>query len=264
MKLQRFRGEKMCRIKFMNTEIDNLTMAETLSAVDDLIRQNKDAYVVTPNVDHIVKLETNEKLKAAYSEADLILTDGKPLVWASRLYRNPIKEKVSGSDLFPELCKFAAERHYKMFFLGAKEGVAAKAAEILKAKYDGLEIVGCYSPAIGFEKNSEEIENIARMVQRANPHILILALGCPKQEIFAYEFRKKFHVPVSFCLGATLDFAAGNVKRAPRWMADAGLEWVYRIYQEPARMFKRYVLEDWRFVKLFVKYWNKALFAKHA
>ena len=121
----------MSRIKFMNIEIDNLTMAEALLAVDDLIRQKKNAFVVTPNVDHIVKLDTNEKLKAAYSEADLILTDGKPLIWASKLLcQYSIKEKVSGSDFFPELCKFASEKHYKMFFLGAKEGVAAKAADI--------------------------------------------------------------------------------------------------------------------------------------
>lgn len=93
----------MSRIKFMNIEIDNLTMSETLSSIEDLIQQKKNAYVVTPNVDHIVKLESNEKLRAAYSEASLILTDGKPLIWASKLYRTPIKEKLSGSDLFPDV-----------------------------------------------------------------------------------------------------------------------------------------------------------------
>lgn len=246
----------MSRIKFMNTEVDNLTMTESLLVIDDLIQQNKNAFVVTPNVDHIVKLETNEKLKAAYSEADLILTDGKPLIWASKLYRNPIKEKVSGADLFPELCKLAAERHYKMFFLGAKEGVAAKAAENLKQKYQGLDVVGCYSPSLGFENKPQEIEKIAQMIHLAKPHILILALGCPKQESFAFEFRKKLQVPISLCLGASLDFAAGCVKRAPRWMSNFGLEWLYRLNQEPLRMFKRYVLEDWKFAKMFVKYWN--------
>lgn len=245
----------MCRIKFMNTEIDNLTMAETLSSIEDLILQKKNAYIVTPNVDHIVKLETNALLKASYSEANLILTDGKPLVWASKIYRKPIKEKVSGSDLFPELCKLAAEKHYSMFFLGAKEGVAARAAENLKIQYPGLDVVGCYAPPWGFENDSAELDKIEKMIKDANPRILILALGCPKQEIFAYQFRNRFNVPVSLCLGATLDFAAGKVKRAPRWMANAGLEWLYRIYQEPSRMFRRYVLEDWKFVKLFVKYW---------
>ena len=245
----------MCRIKFMNTEIDNLTMAETLLAVDELIQKNKNAYVVTPNVDHIVKLESNERLKNAYSEADLILTDGKPLVWASWLYRNPIKEKVSGSDLFPELCNLAAKRHYTMFFLGAKEGVAVKAAEKLKKIYPELEIAGCYAPPLGFENDAKELKKIETLIKSAKPHILVLALGCPKQEIIAYQYRNLLEVPLTICWGATLDFAAGKVKRAPRWMANAGFEWLYRIYQEPSRMFKRYVLEDWKFVKLFVKYW---------
>jgi N-acetylglucosaminyldiphosphoundecaprenol N-acetyl-beta-D-mannosaminyltransferase len=248
----------MCRIKFMNTEIDNLTMTETLLAIDELIQKNKNAYVVTPNVDHIVKLEKNEDLKNAYSEADLVLTDGKPLVWASRLYRNPIKEKISGSDLFPELCKLAAEKHYSMFFLGAKEGVAARAAENLKIQYPGLDVVGCYAPPWGFENDSAELDRIEKMIKDANPHILILALGCPKQEIFAHQFRNRFNVPVSLCLGATLDFSAGNVKRAPRWMANVGLEWLYRLCQEPKRMFKRYVLEDWKFAGLLFKYWGDA------
>ena len=242
----------------MNIEIDNLTMDETLLAIDDLIQQNKNAFVVTPNVDHIVKLNTNKKLKAAYSEADLILTDGKPLIWASRLLcQHPIKEKISGSDLFPELCKFAAEKHYKMFFLGAKEGVAVKAAEILKNRYHGLDVVGCYSPEFGFEKNPQEIEKIVQKIQLAKPQILILAFGCPKQEIFALDYREKLQVPISLCLGASLDFAAGCVKRAPRWMSNVGLEWLYRIYQEPRRMLKRYVLEDWKFAKMFIKYWNE-------
>lgn len=244
----------MSRIKFMNIEIDNLTMSETLLAIEDLIRQKTNAYVVTPNVDHIVKIESNEKLRAAYSEASLILTDGKPLIWVSKIYHTPIKEKISGSDLFPELCKLAASRHYTMFFLGAKEGVAAKAAENLKKRYLGLDVVGCYSPPIGFEKNPEEIDKIEGMLSAAKPHILIVALGCPKQELFIHQFRNRLKVPISFCLGATLDFEAGNVKRAPRWMANAGLEWLFRIYQEPKRMFKRYVLEDRKFVKLFLKY----------
>ena len=246
----------MSRIKFMNTEIDNLTMNEALSVIDDLIRQNKNAYVVTPNVDHIVKLEVNDELMAAYSEADLILADGMPLIWTSKLYHQPIKEKVSGSDLFPKLCELAAEHRYKMFFLGAKEGVAAKAAENLKKLHPNLEIVGCYAPPLGFEKNSSELLKIEQLIKKTAPHILILALGCPKQEIIAHQYRDVFRVPLVLCLGATLDFVAGNVKRAPRWMSNMGLEWLYRIYQEPSRMFKRYVMEDCRFMKLLVKYWR--------
>lgn len=114
------------RLKFMNTEIGNLTMEETLQAINSLIQENKSAYVVTPNVDHIVQLETNKELQDVYANASLILTDGKPLLWIAKWYGTPIKEKISGSDLFPLLCDMAAKKEYKMFFLGAAEGVAGK------------------------------------------------------------------------------------------------------------------------------------------
>ena len=121
----------MSRMKFMNTEIDNLTMQETLQAIDRLIQEDKSAYVVTPNVDHIVQLETSKELQEVYENASLILTDGKPLLWIAKWYGTPIKEKISGSDLFPLLCDMAAQKGYRMFFLGAAEGVAEKAAENL-------------------------------------------------------------------------------------------------------------------------------------
>ena len=134
----------MARMKFMNTEIDNLTMVETLEEIERIIKKNECAYVVTPNVDHIVQLETNKELQDVYANATLILTDGKPLLWIAKWYKTPIKEKISGSDLFPLLCKLSAKRGYKMYFLGAAEGVAAKAAENLCKKYPGLQVVGTY------------------------------------------------------------------------------------------------------------------------
>ena len=106
----------MARLKFMNTEIDNLTMQETLQAIDSIIQENRNAYVVTPNVDHIVQLETNKELQDVYANASLILTDGKPLLWIAKWYGTPIKEKISGSDLFPLLCDMAAKKGYKMYF----------------------------------------------------------------------------------------------------------------------------------------------------
>ena len=244
----------MSRMKFMNTEIDNLTMSETLVAIDDLIKKNHNAYVVTPNVDHIVQLEKDSELKAVYENASLILTDGKPLLWIAKMYKTPIKEKISGSDLFPKVCELAAEKEYKMFFLGAAKGVAAKAAENLKRKYKGLNVVGTYSPSFGFEKNEKEIHKIISMIHDAKPQILIVGLGCPKQEKFMYHYCEKLGVPISFGLGASLDFEAGNIKRAPRWMANHGLEWLFRITQDPKRMAKRYLIDDRKIVGLVIKY----------
>lgn len=244
----------MPRIKFMNTEVDNITMDEALQRIDELIKEKNNAFVVTPNVDHIIQLERGGDLVEAYKQADLILTDGKPLVWISKWYGSPIREKISGSDLFPRLCALAAEKGYTMFFLGAAEGVAAKAAENLMGRYVGLKVVGTYSPPKGFENNSDEMRKIIRMINDVRPHILIVALGCPKQEIFILHNREKLGVPLSLGLGASLDFEAGNIKRAPKWMAQHGLEWLYRITQDPKRLAKRYLCDDMKIFRLALKY----------
>lgn len=244
----------MSRMKFMNTEIDNLTMEETLQAVDQLIQEDKSSYVVTPNVDHIVQLETSKELQDVYNNASLILTDGKPLIWIAKWYGTPIKEKLSGSDLFPLLCDMAAKKGYRMFFLGAAEGVAAKAAKNLAKRYKGLQVVGTYSPPFGFENNVDEMNKIKEMIREAKPHILIVGLGCPKQEKFMYHHCRDLGVPISFGLGASLDFEAGNIKRAPKWMANHGLEWLFRITQDPKRMIKRYLIDDRKIFDIAIKY----------
>ena len=244
----------MARQKFMNTEIDNLTMQEALETIDALIQENKNAYVVTPNVDHIVQLETNKELQDVYANASLILTDGKPLLWIAKWYGTPIKEKISGSDLFPLLCDMAAKKGYSMFFLGAAEGVAAKAADNLMNKYKGLQVIGTYSPPYGFENDSSEMNKIDAMIKKARPDILIVGLGCPKQEKFIYNNYKKLGVPISLGLGASFDFEAGNIKRAPKWMANHVIEWLFRITQDPKRLMKRYLINDMKIFKLAVKY----------
>lgn len=247
----------MARMKFLNTEIDNLTMEEALEEIDKLIIENKCSYVVTPNVDHIVQLERGNELVNVYKNADLILTDGKPLIWISKWYGTPIKEKISGSDLFPRLCKMAAEKSYSMFFLGAGEGVAAKAAQNLTVKYPGLNVVGTYSPPFGFEKDELEMQKIEKMIIDVKPHILIVGLGCPKQELFILHHKDKLGVPVSLGLGASLDFEAGNIKRAPKWMANHGLEWLFRIFQDPKRLAKRYLVDDRKILGIAIKYRKK-------
>lgn len=244
-------------MKFMNTEVDNLTMEETLERIDELILENKNSYVVTPNVDHIVQLERGGPLTKVYKNADLILTDGKPLIWISKWYGTPIKEKISGSDLFPHLCSLAAKNGYRMYFLGAAEGVAAKAAENLEKRFPGLQVVGTYSPPFGFEKDETEMEKIKTQIKDVHPHILIVGLGCPKQELFILNHKEELGVPLSLGLGASLDFEAGNIKRAPKWMANHGLEWVYRIFQDPKRLAKRYLVDDRKILGLAIKYRKK-------
>ncbi|WP_394883438.1 WecB/TagA/CpsF family glycosyltransferase [Clostridium baratii] len=244
----------MSRIKFLNIEVDNLTMNEAINEVDKLIQKKASSYVVTPNVDHIVKLEKDEEFKDVYKNADLILTDGMPLIWISKLKGNPIKEKVSGSDFFPKVCELANNKGYSVFLLGAAEGVAAKAAENLRKKYKNLNIVGTYSPSYGFEKKNDEIEEIIEMVKNCKPDILAVGLGAPKQEKFLYNYRDKLNVPISLAIGASIDFEAGNIERAPKWMQKSGLEWFYRLIKEPKRMFKRYIIDDTKILSIIRKY----------
>ena len=244
----------MSRIKFLNTEVDNLTMNEALCRIDELINNKKPSYVVTPNVDHIVKLESDKEFQEVYKNADLILTDGMPLIWISKLKKNPIKEKVSGSDLFPKVCELASKKGYKVFLLGAAEGIAAIAAEKLRAKYKGLDIIGTYSPSYGFENDKYEINHIIKIINELKPDILAVGLGAPKQEKFLYKFKEKLNVPVSLAIGASLDFEAGNIERAPKWMQNIGLEWLYRLSKEPKRMYKRYLVDDISIIKIIIKY----------
>lgn len=247
----------MTRMKFLNIEIDNLTMNETIKKIDELIKSRKSSYVVTPNVDHIVKLESDNEFKKVYKNADLILTDGMPLIWISKLIGTPIKQKVSGSDLFPEVCKLASEKGYKVFLLGAAEGVADKASKNLQKKYGGLNIVGTYSPSFGFEEKEKEINKIISIINQAKPDILAIGLGAPKQEKFIYKYKEKLNVSILLAIGASIDFEAGNIKRAPKWMQKMGLEWFYRLIKEPKRMVKRYLIDDIMIFKIIVKYYKR-------
>lgn len=242
------------RMEFLNTKIDNLTMEESLDEIDKLIKKKNPSYVVTPNVDHIVKLEEDKEFQEVYENANLILTDGMPLIWISKIKKTPIKEKVSGSDLFPKVCELAAKKGYRLFLLGAAEGVADTAARNLEQKYDGLNVVGTYSPSYGFEKNEDEIKHIINIVREANPDILAVGLGAPKQEKFIYKYKDELNVPISLAIGASIDFEAGNINRAPKWVQKIGMEWFFRLCKEPKRMFRRYLVDDIKILKLIWRY----------
>lgn len=238
----------------LNTFINNVTMSETVEAIEQMIAADKKSYVVAINVDVVMKIEADPYLKKIVDDADMVLVDGKPLVWISKLHGRPLKEKVSGSDLVPLLCEVAAKNGYKVFIIGGKEGSAERAKQRLEEKLPDIKIVGTYAPPFGFEKDDAELERINRMISQAHPDLLITCFGCPKQEKWIYENIEKYDAKVSICAGATVDFLAGNVTRAPRWMSEHGLEWFYRFLQEPKRMFKRYFVDDVKIVGLIKKY----------
>lgn len=241
------------RIDMFDIAIDNVTMEEAIYKIDQLIKENNNSYVVTPNVDHIVKIQDDNEFKKLYNESSLVLADGMPLIWASKMLNKPLKEKVSGSDLFPLLCEYASEKGYKVFFLGGREGVAKTAAEKLKKQYKDLNVVGVYSPPFGFDKDQNENKKIIDMIKKSSPDILFVGLGAPKQEKWIFNNKDKYEVPVSLGIGASFDFVAESVKRAPLWMQKSGLEWFYRFSQEPKRMFKRYFIDDTKFIGIFLK-----------
>lgn len=242
----------------LNTFVNNVSMAQAIQEIAQLVEEKKKSYVVAINVDVVMKIEKDEYLRKITDDADLTLVDGKPLVWIAKWHKHPVKAKISGSDLVPELCRAAAEKGYSIFIIGGAEGVAEKAKENLERDLPGIRIVGTYAPPYGFEKDEAELEKINQVISTAHPDLVIACFGCPKQEKWIYENYLKYDGTVSICAGATVDFLAGNINRAPQWMSEHGLEWFYRFSQEPKRLFRRYFVDDIKVIGLVWKYRNEA------
>lgn len=238
----------------LNTYINNLTMSEAINEIENMISADRKSYIAFINVDVVIKIENDTYLKDIFDKADMVLVDGKPLLWISKLYGKPLKEKISGSDLVPLLCSAASQKGYSIFIIGGQDGIALRAKERLEERLPGIQIVGTYSPPIGFEKNDVELDLINEMISAAKPDLLLVCLGCPKQEKWTFENIHKYDAKVSIVCGATVDFMAGNIRRAPRWMSEHGLEWFYRFLQEPKRLFKRYFIDDLKILRLIGKY----------
>lgn len=248
---------KTNRIKFLNTYIDNLTSVEAKKVVEQLIQAGGTHYVVTPNSDIIVKMQKDRELKCICDKADLILTDGQIVVKLSKLLKTPIKERVCMTDFVWEVCKLAVEQKYKLFLLGGKKDVLTRATHNLQKEYPTLNIVDSYSPPFGFEQDKKQLAVTNERIRKSKADILLVFLGCPKQEKFIYDNKGKYNIPISFTMGGCVDFIAGTVKRAPLWMQNIGLEWFFRFMQEPRRMFKRYFIEDIQIFRLVMKYIKK-------
>lgn len=247
----------MPKVDLLGVGVDSVTMDGALEAMDRLIRERKPSYLVTPNVDVLVQLQKDRDFKRIYEGASLVVPDGVPLLWAARFLGTPLGEKVSGSDLFVRFCERAAAKGHRLYLMGAMPGVAAKAAEVLTVRYPGLKIVGTHSPSFGFEKNEAECDEIVRRIVEAAPDVLFIGLGSPKQEKWTDRYLARLGVPVTVGVGISFDYVAGTVRRAPRWMQGAGLEWAWRLAMEPRRLWKRYLVNDPVFFWLVLKQkWN--------
>ena len=199
--------------------------------------------VVTVNLDFLTMAERNSKFREIINQADLAVADGMPLVWASRLTHAPLTERVAGVELVDESCKLAVEHGRSVFMLGGGTGVADRAAETLRARYPGIVIAGTYSPPIGPLTPAED-QRILELVEQARPAFLFVALGAPRQDVWIRAHRHRLAASVAIGVGCTLDLLAGKVSRAPKWMQRSGLEWAYRLGQEPQRLWRRYLVND--------------------
>jgi N-acetylglucosaminyldiphosphoundecaprenol N-acetyl-beta-D-mannosaminyltransferase len=205
--------------------------------------------VVTPNVHHLVLLYEQPALRRAYQHADLVLADGAPLVTLSRRLGRPLPERVAGSDLVPALLA-AAPPGLRVFLLGAAPGVGERAVEAIGRTWPGVEVVGLASPAPGFEHDPATNDALVKEINETRTQVLVVGLGAPKQELWVQEHRDRLDVAAALCVGATIDFLAGKVSRAPAWMQRAGLEWLYRIRLEPGRLLGRYAHDGRVFARL--------------
>jgi N-acetylglucosaminyldiphosphoundecaprenol N-acetyl-beta-D-mannosaminyltransferase len=241
----------------LGVPIDDLTMPEALDRLDDFIRigraTGKSHQVATVNADFVVKALDDPELRGILQEVDMATADGMPLVWGARLLGVHLAGRVTGSDMVPALAERASQKGYRLYLLGAAPGVAARAAEILQARHPALQIVGVVSPPYGSILEMDPA--IAERVRAAQPDILLVAFGNPKQEKWISMHSRTLHVPVMIGVGGTFDFIAGITQRAPVWMQRSGLEWLFRLIQEPKRLWKRYVVDMIGFGGFFVRQW---------
>lgn len=244
----------MSRIKFLNTYIDSVTVKEAKDLVDSMVKKGTPQYVVTPNTDIVMRMQKEPDLLEICNKADLILTDGEMVVKLSKFLGNPIKERVAMTDFVWDVCDLAVEKGYRVFLFGGKENVLERGTAKIQERYPSLNICGHYSPPLGFENNSNELQKSLDIIKDSKADILIVFLGCPKQERFIAKYKNEYQVPVSITMGGCIDFIGTDIKRAPLWMQKNGLEWFFRFAQEPKRLFKRYFIEDVKIFPLVLKY----------
>ena len=230
-------------IMLRGVAVHAIDRAETIEHVFDELEADRGGWIITVNLQHMHRCENDVTYRHLVKEAELVVADGMPLVWAARLHGTPLPERVAGSDLVPQISAAAAEKGRSIFLIGGAAGAAAGAAAALRAKHPNLMIAGTHVPPYGFEDDDEEVEKIRRAVVEGSADIIFVALGSPKQERLIY--RLKNECPRAWWLGVGISFSflAGQVHRAPPLLQRLGLEWLHRLVQEPRRLFRRYIIE---------------------
>ncbi len=227
--------------------IDPVTMSEAVARVRSWVTRREPIcrFVVTPNVDHVVQLYRKPELQPMYNNASLTVADGWPLVTMSRFYGKALPERVPGSDLLPAVCEDfrRSGSPLRLFLLGGRSGVPERAASHIQLRWPNVRVVGCSSPPGGFEHDHSFNRDLCHQINDAQTDILVVGLGNPKQELWINQNREQLEVPVALAVGATIDFLAGEQKRAPPWIQSIRLEWLHRLATNPRRLAKRYALD---------------------
>lgn len=243
------------RISLFGIDFADGRPEDALAAVESALRGRERGYVVTPNVDHMVRLHRDPGFRRAYEDAAFRFADGMPLVWASRLLGRPLRGRMAGSDLLPALAEMAAARGYTIFLLGGGEGVSLRAAMALRARFPVLRVAGVHAPPGRFGEDAVSSDAAIDAVAAARPDILFVGLGSPKQELWVHRHWERLACTVAVCCGAAIDFIAGAQTRAPAWMQRSGLEWLWRLAHNPRRLWRRYLVDDAAFLGIFLKEW---------
>ena len=239
-------SKKIPTVNIMNCPIHSLTMGQTIKEIENNINLNKQTHHVVVNAAKLVNMQTDKTLYDSVVNCDIINADGQSVVWASRILKQPLPERVAGADLMINLMDLAGEKGYKVFLFGAKEEIVSKVAKMYRDKFGNQVIAGYRN---GYYAEGEE-EAIAKMIAESAAQMLFVAISSPKKEIFLNKYKDIINTPFIMGVGGTFDVISGHVKRAPIWMQKAGLEWLYRTYQEPKRMWKRYLITNTKFIEL--------------
>lgn len=238
------------RYKIMNTYVNAIDIQQTIDYVEKIIEERKPTQHVVINASKINLMESDSMLAKIVNSCPLINADGASVVWAAKRLGIPLKERVTGCDLFQKLVAVSAEKGYKIFLFGAKEEVVTKVKAIYEKQYPGIQIVGYRN---GYFTEADEPQ-IVKQMRDSGADMMFVAFSSPKKEYWVNKYLEEINIPFVMGVGGSFDIVAGVTKRAPEWFQEHGMEWFYRFIQEPRRMWKRYIIGNAKFVALTYKY----------
>jgi len=250
------------RVNILDLPFDLLSLEQVVDYVEVLIKSRKPHRLVVVNAAKIVKARKDHALKHVIQTADLVGPDGIPLVWLSKLLGRSLPGRVNGTDLMEKLFDLSAKKGYRIFFFGATETVIRKTVETVIQNYPGVQIAGFRN---GYFTEADEPEIVAQ-IRESNADILLVGFGTPQKEFWIAKYKDQLQVPFIHGVGGSFDVVAGLTKRAPVWMQKSGLEWFFRVIQEPRRMWRRYLVTNsifiWLSLREILKYILHSLFAR--